>query len=458
MLYKFTKSILLLLFFVVTGVAAVNGQEVYKTELKEDVGANAWRIIKKSYEQAVKEKADYFLVEMNTFGGAVNFADSIRSLLLNAEMKTVVYVNNNAASAGTLIALASDYIFMHSGASLGAASVVNQQGEIMPEKYQSYMRGLMRATAEAKGRDPKMAEAFVDPSIALPAWKEDGKILTFTASEAVKANLAKAEVKRLEEIYTSLDIAAPKVQNYERTWVDSIIGLLVNPLVSGLLIMGIIGGIYFELQTPGIGFALGVALVAATLFFAPLYLQGLADHWEIALFILGVILLALEVFVIPGFGIAGVLGIIFVLCGLAFSMLANDYFDFKVSQPGLLMNSFLIVIGAMVLSIILMVIFGKNILNTSAFKRLVLADEQRADSGYTSSVPKVNLLNKEGIARTVLRPSGKIEVDGVWYDAVALDGFIDAGEDIYVEKHENYNLFVRKLSDRPAVAEVSKEA
>ncbi|WP_164110539.1 MULTISPECIES: NfeD family protein [Sphingobacterium] len=449
MLYKFTKSILLLLFFVFAISTVTNGQDVFKTDLKEDVGANAWRIIKKSYQQALAEQADYFLIEMNTFGGAVNYADSIRSLLLNSDIKTIVYVNNNAASAGTLIALASDYIFMHSGASLGAASVVNQSGEIMPEKYQSYMRGLMRATAEAKGRDPRMAEAFVDPTISIPTLKEDGKILTFTASEAVKAKLANAEVKRIEEIYSNLDIQAPSVKAYEKTWVDIIIAFLVHPMVSGLLIMGIIGGIYFELQTPGIGFALVLALISATLFFAPLYLQGLADHWEIAIFVLGVLLLALEVFVIPGFGVAGVVGIIFVLCGLAFSMLANDYFDFKVSQPGLLMNSFLIVIGAMVFSIILMVIFGKNLLNSSAFKRLVLEDEQRADSGYTSSVPKINLLNKEGVARTVLRPAGKIEVDGVWYDAVALDGFIDAGEQVYVEKHENYNLFVRKTADKP---------
>lgn len=450
MLYKFTKSILLLLVFVFASSSMTWAQQVFKTDLKEDVGANAWRIIKKSYDQAAAEKADYFLIEMNTFGGAVNYADSIRTLLLNAQIKTIVYVNNNAASAGTLIALASDYIFMQTGASLGAASVVNQNGEVMPEKYQSYMRGLMRATAEAKGRDPKMAEAFVDPSISIPALKEDGKILTFTASEAVKAKLAVAEVKRKEDIYHTLSIAAPRVTDYERTWVDIIVGLLVNPMVSGLLIMGIIGGIYFELQTPGIGFALLVALISATLFFAPLYLQGLADHWEIAIFVLGVVLLAMEVFVIPGFGVAGITGIIFVLCGLAFSMLANDYFDFKVSEPGLLMNSFLIVIGAMVFSIILMVVFGKNMLNSSAFKRLVLSDEQRADSGYTSSVPKTNLLNKEGVARTVLRPAGKIEVDGVWYDAVALDGFIDAGEQVYVEKHENYNLFVRKLTDKPA--------
>lgn len=447
-LHKFTKTILFLVVLVFVS-GSLSAQRIYKTDLKEDVGPNAWRTIKNAYTSALDEQADFFFIEMNTFGGAVNFADSIRTLLLNAEMKTIVYVNNNAASAGTLIALASDHIFMHTGASLGAASVVNQSGEVMPEKYQSYMRGLMRATAEAKGRDPKMAEAFVDPAVSLPAYKEDGQVLTFTASEAVKAQLAEGQVKSDKEIFNALQISAPDIVTHQLTWVDKLISLLINPMVSGLLIMGIIGGIYFELQTPGIGFALLVSVISAVLFFAPLYLQGLADNWEIALFVVGVLLLVLEVFVIPGFGVAGILGIIFVLAGLSFSMVANDFFDFKLSKPGLFMESFFIVTGAMILSIVVMIVFGRNIMRSSVFKRLVLQDEQRADTGYTSSVPKIDLINKNGVTKTVMRPSGKIEIDGVWYDAVALDGFIDVGEDIYVEKHENYSLFVRKLSDKP---------
>lgn len=426
-------------------------QSVYSVSIKEDIGPNAWRTMKNAVKQAKLNKSEYFLIDLNTFGGALNFADSIRSSLLNDNpFKTIVYVNNNAASAGALISLAADYIYMHSGSSLGAASVVNQSGEVLPEKYQSYMRGLMRATAEAKGRDPKMAEAFVDPTISMPELKEDGKLLTLTASEAVKVGLAKKEVKGQSDIFSDLSIEKPDVQNHQLTWVDHLVALLVNPLVSGLLIMGIIGGIYFELQTPGIGFALLVALVCGALFFAPLYLQGLADNWEIAIFVLGVILLVLEIFVIPGFGVAGIAGIILVLCGLAFSMVANDYFDFKLTQPGLLMNSFIIVIGAMILTIVLMVIFGKNVLQSPTFKKLVLEDEQKATEGYTSSVAKPNLINKVGITKTVLRPSGKIEIDNVWYDAVALDSFIDVGEEIYVEKHENYNLFVRKLAEKKA--------
>lgn len=428
-------------------ITAVQAQEVYHVRIHDEIGPAAWRTFDKASKKASELKSAYLLVELNTFGGAVNYADSIRSRLLNSPMKTVVYINHNAASAGALIAMASDYIYMQKGASIGAASVVDAKGEVLPEKYQSYMRGLMRATAEAKGRDPKIAEAFVDPSVSIPNLKPDGKLLTMTADEAVKAGVAKAEVSANKEIFVDLGIRKPTVTVHEVGMIDNIIGFLINPVVSGALILLIIGGIYAEMQTPGIGFALAVALIAGALFFAPLYMEGLAAHWEIALFFIGVILIALEIFVIPGFGVTGILGIICLVCGLAFSMVSNDYFDFKLAHPGMLFNSFLIVIGSMFLAVILMVIFGKNILKSSAFKRLVLEDEQKSDQGYTSSVSKADLLHKQGVAKTVLRPSGKIEIDGVWYDAVALDGFIDAGDLIYVEKHENYNLFVRKIEE-----------
>lgn len=432
------------LVFILLGMFTASAQRVYRFDLKDDIGPNAWRTVKNAYGKAQEINADAVLIEMNTYGGMVNFADSIRSLILDTPLKSIVYINHNAASAGALIAIASDEIYMSRGSSIGAASVVNQEGEVMPEKYQSYMRGLMRATAEAKGRDPRVAEAFVDPEVDLPNIKPAGKILTLTSAEAVQIGLAAGEVRSIEDIYAAEGITDPQVTVHTITWADRIISFLINPAVSGILILLIIGGIYFEMQTPGVGFALVVSVIAAILFFAPLYIQGLADNWEIALFVLGIILIVLEVFVIPGFGVAGILGIICLVCGLAFSMVANDYFNFRVSEPGVLLNSFLLVIASMVAATVVMVIFGKSVLNTRAFKRLVLLDEQRSVEGYTSSVRDVQLVNKEGTAKTVLRPSGKVEIEGKWYDAVALDGFIDVGEEVYVEKHENYSIFVRK--------------
>lgn len=421
-----------------------SGQEVYRFEIKEDIGPNSWRTVKNAYDEAESRNVDWIIMEMNTFGGMVNFADSIRSRILDSQLQSIVFINHNAASAGALISLAADHIYMSKGSSIGAASVVNQTGEIMPEKYQSYMRGLMRATAEAKGRDPKVAEAFVDPEIDLPGIKPAGKILTLTSAEAVRIGLADGELPTVQAVLEAVGAGEAEVTRHQITWIDQVIGSLINPAVSGILILLIIGGIYFELQTPGIGFAIIVAAIAAILFFAPLYIQGLADNWEIALFVIGLILIILEIFVIPGFGVPGILGIIFLVCGLAFSMVANDWLNFKVSAPGLLMQSFMVVIASMGAAIILMVIFGKSMLQSKAFKRLVLQDEQRSYEGYTSSRHNALLVGKEGIAKTVLRPSGKIEIDGIWYDAVALDGYIDTGESIYVEKHENYNLFVRK--------------
>src|SRR5690606_561752 len=219
----------------------------------------------------------------------------------------------------------------------------------------------------------------------LPGIKPAGKILTLTSSEAVAIGLADGELNTAAEVLTAEGIAAPTVTQHQVTWIDKVIAFLINPAVSGILILLIIGGIYFEIQTPGIGFALLVAIVAAVLFFAPLYIQGLADNWEIALFAVGIVLILLEVFVIPGFGVTGILGIVCMVCGLAFSMVVNDYFDFSIAEPGMLFNSFLLVIASVVVATILMVIFGKSLLNTRAFKRLVLQDEQRSTAGYTSS-------------------------------------------------------------------------
>src|SRR5690554_6112223 len=393
--------VFLILSWVLVSVApAVNAQEVYRFDVKEDIGPNSWRITKNAFDQAEAMQAEMVLIELNTFGGMVNFADSIRSRILDSPLKTVVYINHNAASAGALISLAADRIYMSKGSSIGAASVVNQTGEIMPEKYQSYMRGLMRATAEANGRDPRIAEAFVDPEVDLPGIKPPGKILTLTSAEALDLGLIDGELNSIWDIYEAEGISSPTETKHQLTWVDHVIAFLINPILSGVLILIIIGGIYFEIQTPGVGFPIIAATLAAILFFAPLYMQGLADNWEIALFILGVLLIILEIFVIPGFGIPGILGIIFMICGLAFSMVANDWLNFKISAPGLLMQSFLIVIVSLAVSIILMVIFGKSMLQSRAFQRLVLQDEQRSGEGYTSSRLMAELVGREAVAKT----------------------------------------------------------
>lgn len=443
LLYLTFQMTLILSLLSSQSIAQTEGLTVYEFSINEDINANAWRNTQQAYLKASLENADIVLIKMNTFGGLVNFADSIRRTILDSPIKTIVYIDHNAASAGALIALACDRIYMAKGSSIGAASVVNQTGEVMPEKYQSYMRGLMRATAEAKGRNPEIAEAFVDPDVDLPAIKPKGKVLTLTSSEAVEVGISDGIVKDIQELFSVEGISNPQVIVHSITFIDSLMGFLTNPAVQGFLIILIMAGIYFELSTPGVGLPLVVAVLAAFLYFSPLYLEGLAANWEIMLFVVGVILLLLEIFVIPGFGIAGISGIAFIVCSFAFSMVSNEGFDFSLTAPNYLFRSFMLVILSIVGAIIIAVIFGKSILKTGAFKKLVLSDEQKAGSGYVSSVVDLNLIDKEGRAKTDLRPSGKVEIDGVWYDAVALDGYIEKGSTVYVVKHENYNLFVR---------------
>jgi membrane-bound serine protease (ClpP class) len=440
---RFTALCLLAVLFQ-SLVFAQQKTKVYSFEMKQEIGPAAWRLTQKAFEGAKQSKANVMLIRMNTYGGMVDYADSIRTKLLNSPIKTIVYIDNNAASAGALIAIACDKIYMKRGASIGAASVVNPQGEVMPEKYQSYMRGLMRSTAEAKGRDPKIAEAFVDPDIVIPNVIEKGKVLTLTSKEAIKAGFCEAEAISVEEVLKAENITDYDMQNHVVSTMDRVIGFLMNPAISGVLILLIMGGIYFEMQSPGIGFPLLVSITAALLYFAPLYIEGLAAHWEIGLFMIGLVLLALEVFVIPGFGVAGILGILFVVAGLALSLVMNDFFDFTITGSEKVSSAFILVLGSMILSVVLSVIFGRSLLRSAAFQRLVLQDEQRSGLGYVSGKQKLDLLKKTAIASTDMRPSGKIEIEGSFYDAVALDGFIEKGKEVTIEKQENYNVFVRK--------------
>ena len=276
--------------------------------------------------------ADIVILEMDTYGGAVNDADDIRTRMLEFDKPVWVFINKDAASAGALISIACDSIYMTPGASIGAATVVVATGEAAPDKYQSYMRSIMRSTAEATGRDPQIAEAMVDQTIEIDSITEAGKVLTFSTSEAIKHNFCEAEVKSVEEILERNGIEKYEIKKFELSRSERIIRIFLNPFVSGILILVIIGGIYFELQTPGVGFPIAASIIAAIFYFVPYYLNGLAANWEIIVFFVGVILLLVEVFVIPGFGVAGIGGILLMVGALILVMLNNDFFDFFVCK------------------------------------------------------------------------------------------------------------------------------
>jgi len=455
-------TILLLIWSGQDLLADTINKKVLKFEIKQNIEPATWRLTQKVFEYAKSQKVTHIILELNTYGGMVDIADSIRSKILYSPIPVYTFINNNAASAGALISIACKKIFMQKGATIGAATVVDQEGKVMPDKYQSYMRSIMRATAEYHGkkkiktdtneieiwiRNPRIAEAMVDPSIKIEGIVDSGKVLSFTANEAMQHGYCDGVAENINEVLEKAQLKDADLIEYKPSFIEKIIYFLMNPFIQGLLIMLIIGGIYFELQTPGVGFPLIAAITGAVFYFAPLYLEGIAEHWEILLFIVGVGLLIVELFVTPGFGIIGTLGIIAIIIGLTLSMVDNIVFTIDGAIFPALGKAFSIVIFSFLCSFFLSLYLSQKLFtNQGSFKHLALNTTQKIDEGYIgveSTIAKI--VGKQGIAATTLRPSGKIEIDNLWYDAVSEDGFIDVNEPIEVVKFLNNQAYVRRI-------------
>lgn len=431
---------------------------IYKIDIKKEISNTTRLYLSNGLAEAYALGADAVLIHMNTYGGQVDAADSMRTAILYNPIPVYVFIDNNAASAGALISIACKKIYMRKGANIGAATVVNPTGEAMPDKYQSYMRSMMRSTAEAHGqdtivqkndtlykwkRDPLIAEAMVDERVAIPNLIDTGKVLTFTAQEAQKWGYCNGIAENPDEVITQyLGYKDYKMKSYIPSWQDDLKGFLMNPIFQSILIIIIIGGIYFEMQTPGLGFPSAASLLAAILYFAPLYIDGLAANWEILVFIIGILLLAVEIFIIPGFGVAGISGIILIIGGLVMGLLNNDHFDFEGVSGKEIGKATLTILVGLVTGFSLMIWLSNKIGHRGMFRKVALnTDLENAISSPDLS----SLVGKEGTAATVLRPSGKVSVDGVFYDGISESGFIEKGGKVKVVRFENAQVYVENL-------------
>tara|TARA_B100000073_G_scaffold333476_1_gene324998 strand:- start:1998 stop:3335 length:1338 start_codon:yes stop_codon:yes gene_type:complete len=419
-------------------------KKVLVGKIDNNIDPRTNRYSKLLLEEASENDYDIVVIEMDTYGGAVNDADDIRTRILDFEIPIYVWINKDAASAGALISIACDSIYMSSGASIGAATVVTGDGTQAPDKYQSYMRSIMRSTAEAKGRDPKIAEAMVDEDIEVDSISMEGKVITFSTKEAIKYGFCDAELNSVVEIMERQGIEDYEITKFELGSTEDIISFFLNPVVSSILILLILGGLYFELQTPGIGFPIIASITALILYLVPYYLNGVAENWEIIMFFVGVILIMLEVFVIPGFGIFGITGLFTSIGSLILIMLNNDMFDFTfVLSKDLVSSSLSVLIS--VFSFLLILLFGGiKLTDTKAFKNIALAETQDISKGYISNKYSDDIVGKKGKSFTVLRPSGKVIINDVIYDAATEGEFIEKNKNIIVINSEGSSLRVKK--------------
>lgn len=416
---------------------------VYHIDVDGLIDNGLARYLDRAFTEAESRDAALVILHIDTFGGLVVAADAIRQRILESPVKTLAFVDRNAISAGALIAYAADYIVMSPGSVMGAATVVEGgSGEVASEKSQSAMRALMRTTAEENGRDPKIAEAMVDPSIDVPGLSPEGQLLTLSAQEALRVGVSDGMFASLDLLLESLNLVSAELVMHEAKRLETVLRFFGSPAVQSILLLLMLGGLYFELQTPGMGFPSGIALIGALLFFAPSYALGLVEYWEILVLLIGIGLIVVELFVLPGFGVAGISGLVLSLGALFMMLVGNVGFHFPAFPD--LSQAILTLAATLVMLIAFGLFTGRTLTQTNA-GGLVFEAVMSREAGYESQA-RVNVaLGSEGIALTSLRPSGAVLIGDTRYDALAEGDMIERNAPVVVVRVRANEVIVKEI-------------
>ena len=401
--------------------------------------------VRRVLDEAAEQRAAAVVLEINTFGGRVDAAVLIRDALLRAKVPTVAFVNKRAISAGALISLAAETIAMADGGTIGAATPVQVGApgggtQAVDEKSVSYMRKEFRSTAEHRKRPPLIAEAMVDADVAIPGLVDKGKLLTLTTTEALAHKVADVRADSLEAVLTHLKLGNAEIRRVSENWAEQLVRFLTNPILSSLLMTVGMLGIIIELRTPGFGVPGALGITSLGLFFWGHWLVRLAGWEEILLVAVGLLLLAVELFVIPGFGITGILGLLAILAGLVLSLLgAGATATSVVSAAARVAVSLLIAVAAAValLRVLPRLPFGRDlILDTGLTALTGWASPPESDRQW---------LGKRGTTVSPLRPAGIADLEGERVDVVSQGEWIDAGSPIEVIRVEGNRIVVRQV-------------
>jgi membrane-bound serine protease (ClpP class) len=437
---KIAILIIILALVNIIGVSQGSRPVVYVIDISGDIDLGLPPYVSRIVNEAENEGADAIILRVNTFGGRVDAATQIKDAVMNAAIPTAAFIDKRAISAGALISIACEKIFMVPGGTIGAVTPVTQDGQKTPEKFVSYMRSEMRATAEGRGRDPRIAEAMVDEDIEIPGVIEAGKLITFTTEEAIEHGYCDAEVSGLYEVLRILGLEDAELREPGTNWAEQVVRFLSHPIISSLLIMVGMLGLFMEVRSPGWGVPGTMAVIALTLFFGTQYILALADIIDIVLFVVGVGLILVEVFVIPGFGVAGVLGILFMIAGL-FMALAGSW-PFVTAAD--IYRAIYTLAGSVALTIIGALAITAFLPKTKVFGTFVLSESQKRELGYSSHASHEELVGKEGVALTTLRPSGTALIDDERVDVVSDGGYIEANKPIRVVRIEGIRIIVKE--------------
>jgi membrane-bound serine protease (ClpP class) len=437
------KKIFLILLSVIlfSPFSYLQNKKVYFAEIDGEIDLGMAPYVKRVVNEANKENVDAIIFRINTFGGRVDAATQIKDAILSSKVLTIAYINNRAISAGALIALSCNKISMVPGGSIGAATVVDETGQKVGEKYQSYMRSEMRSTAERNGRRTDIAQGMVDERIVVEGLDDSTTLITLTSEEALKYKIADTLVNNVDEVFAAFNLKNAEIINLKSNWAEEVVKFLTNPIVSTILIMIGFFGLMAEIKAPGWGLPGTAGLIALALFFGSSYILELASVLEIILFVAGIILLAVEIFVIPGFGFTGISGIILIVVSLFLTLIGSaPYFDFDFVGGAIIQLAI-----AFTGSFVLIFLLAKYLPKSTAFSKLILSDAETSDKGFVSYPSEKELIGAEGVALTTLRPAGSAKINGKRVDVVADWDYVEKGKKIKVLRVEGIKVVVEEV-------------
>jgi membrane-bound serine protease (ClpP class) len=435
---KTLQKIFILLLLSLSTITPQNNK-VYFGTIEGDIDLGLAPYVKRIVSEAEVNGASLIIFKINTFGGRVDAATQIKDAIINSKVETIAFIDKRAISAGSLIALSCNQIVMVPGASIGATTVVDQAGKKQAEKAQSYMRSEMRSTAERTERRTDIAEGMVDERIEIEGLVDSTQLITLTSKEAMQYGIADTILATMSEVLDYSGNSNAVVIELEVNWGENFIRFINNPIITSILMMVIMVGMFMEIKTPGWGVAGTASLIALALFFGSGYILELVSIMDILLFLIGVALIVVEIFVIPGFGVFGITGIILMIAGLFMGLIT----DFPLIETELLSLAIIQLASSFILSAVMIYILAKMLPKTNIWNNLILKKGIEATSGYTSNKDFNHLIGLSGEALTDLRPSGTAIIEGKRYDVVTQGEYIVRESKIEVLETEGSKIVVK---------------
>lgn len=403
-----------------------SAQQVVVINIKGEIDASQVALVNRAVMEAENSQAAAIVIEMDTFGGLVDSAVKIRDMISQTPIDTICYIKNRAWSAGALIAISHKHIAIAPGGSIGAAEPIPAT-----EKTIAALKAEFAATANKSGRNVKVAEAMVDKTVGFPGYAEPGQILALTDYQAKEVGYADILANSRTDVLAYYGLAGHEIKEYNLGWMEKVAGWLSDPTVKSLLLSVIFLAVFTEIKTAGMGVAGFVGLVAALLFFGSQWLTGIAGWFELILFISGVLLVLIELFV-PGFGFWGISGISCILVSL-FLTLGSD-----AAALSLLAIS-------LVVAILIFVLIVKFLPSSQLWSKMILKDSETKLDGFSSSYDYSDYVGKEGIVLTLLRPAGLVDIDGVQLDVISEGQYVEPGTRIKVVSVNGSRILVKRV-------------